>query len=92
MNIHLQNKLHMQVIEYLPFTCILFPLPDTKFSVVTFIVSLLKTQQFTIPSLPTKKQEPMTYYAHLRNIVHTVHSYVQNFNRYILGHTLWVFN
>jgi hypothetical protein len=31
MNIHLQNKLHMQVIEYLPFTCILFPPENIPF-------------------------------------------------------------
>ena len=92
MNIHLQNKLHMQVIEYLPFSCILFSLPDTKFFAVILIIFPQQTQLFPFPSLPTKKQEPMSYYAHLRNIVHTVHSYVQNFDRYILGHTLWVFN
>jgi hypothetical protein len=41
------------------------------------------------PFLHTKKQEPMSYYAHLRNIVHTVLSYVQHVDRYTLGHTLW---
>ena len=35
-------------------------------------------------------REPIGYYSHLRNIINTVHSYVQNFDRYyIFSATRW---
>ena len=35
-------------------------------------------------------REPIGYYSHLRNIINTVHSYVQNFDRYyIFSPTRW---